>query len=94
MLCTLSFGPLRDTKLFNSTVFDMFDMFSSDVVLPVGGILVCIFVGWRMSVSDLYSELASGNANKMRLFNVFRIIVKYIAPVAILIIMLSSFGLF
>lgn len=94
MLCTLSFGPLRDAKLFNSTVFDMFDMLSSDVVLPVGGILVCIFVGWRMSVGDLYSELASGNANKMRLFNVFRIIVKYVAPVAILIIMLSSFGLF
>lgn len=94
MLCTLSFGPLNNAKVINHTFFEIFDMFSSNIVLPTGGILVCIFVGWKMKISDLYSELSSRGTYKMKLFKVFYIIVKYIAPVAILLILLSSIGLF
>ena len=42
----LSQGVLAETKLFGMNPFDLFDFLSSNVLLPVGGILICLFVGW------------------------------------------------
>lgn len=44
--CALSFGLLGDFKLFDRNVFDLFDYISSNILLPVGGILVAVLAGW------------------------------------------------
>ncbi len=94
MLCTLSFGPLRNLTFHNHTFFEIFDMLSSNIVLPLGGILVCIFIGWKMKIGDLYSELSSRGTYKLKMFKIFYAIVRYVAPLAILVILFSSLGLF
>lgn len=40
---TLSFGPLRDTKIFGMSIFNTCDYLCSNILLPIGGILICIF---------------------------------------------------
>ena len=46
-LCTLSFGPLADFKpLFGRTVFDLFDFFTSNLAMPIGGLASCALVGY------------------------------------------------
>ena len=48
LLCCLSNGVLSDFKLFGLTIFDLFDKLSSDYLMTIGGLLIVIFVGWRM----------------------------------------------
>jgi NSS family neurotransmitter:Na+ symporter len=94
VLCTLSFGPMRDVTIFGRTFFDAFDALSSNIVLPVGGIFICLFVGWKMKTLSVYSELSSGGRYPMGMFKIFMFIVKYVAPAAILMILLGSIGIF
>ena len=45
VLCSLSFGILGDVKLFGMNVFELFDYTSSKIILPIGGIIICLFTG-------------------------------------------------
>lgn len=42
IFCTLSFGPLQNIRFFGLSIFDTFDFVSSNILLPLGGILICI----------------------------------------------------
>jgi len=44
---SLSFGPLSDATLASKTFFDWMDFLANNVMLPLGGLLVASFVGWR-----------------------------------------------
>jgi len=58
----------------------------------VGGLLVVLFVGWKMKVSDVYDELTSGATISLKdwIFNSILFIIKYVAPIAILIVLINS----
>ena len=92
VLCSLSFGPLSDLKLFGNTLFDFFDKLSANYLMPAGAFLIVLFVGWRMKKSDVREEFTnretlSGNA---RIFPVVYFLIKYMAPVAIAVIFLTN----
>ncbi len=91
-LSSLSQGILADVKIFGKTFFDFFDYTSSNIMLPVGGLLVVLFVGWKMKVSDVYDELTSGATISLKgwIFNSILFIIKYVAPIAILIVLINS----
>ncbi|MDD2420387.1 MAG: sodium-dependent transporter [Bacteroidia bacterium] len=91
-LSSLSQGILADVKVFGKTFFDFFDYTSSNIMLPVGGLLVVLFVGWKMKVSDVYDELTSGATISLKdwIFNSIFFIIKYVAPIAILIVLINS----
>lgn len=94
-LSSLSNGVLKDVTIFGKTFFDLFDYASSNILLPVGGLLVVLFVGWRMKRADVLDELSSGGAVAVKSF-VFRwvmLIIKFVAPIAITIVLLNSIGL-
>jgi NSS family neurotransmitter:Na+ symporter len=94
-LSSLSNGVLKDVTIFGKTFFDLFDYASSNILLPVGGLLVVLFVGWRMKRSDVLDELSSGGTVAVKAF-VFRwvmLIIKFVAPIAITIVLLNSIGL-
>ena len=45
VFCALSFGCLSDYTIFGMTIFDIFDNVTSNILLPVGGLLISIYVG-------------------------------------------------
>ena len=92
LLCCLSQGVLSDIKLFGLNFFDLFDKLSSDYLMTIGGLLIVIFVGWRMKRSDVMDELTSGNTLKIKkwFLNVTYFTIRFVAPVVILIVMLGS----
>lgn len=92
VFCTLSFGPLSHIRIFNFAIFDFFDFVSSNLLLPLGGILLCIFAGWRLDKSVLYNELSNQGILKMKMFKIYIFILKFIAPVSILFILLNVLG--
>lgn len=94
-LCSLSFGPLADMKIFGMTLFDLFDFVSSNVLLPVGGMLISIFVGWVLDRSAIDEEIGgSGRPARRMLVRVIVACLRYVAPVCILIVFLGGLGLF
>lgn len=94
VLSTLSFGPLGGYSLFDKSIFDIMDFVSSSVLLPIGGLYMCFFAAWVLKKKDLKDELTNGGTRQFRLFGVYIFLLKYILPLAILIIMLDGLGVF
>lgn len=90
---TLSFGPLSGVKIFGMSIFDFCDYFASNIILPVGGMFVCYFAGWKMKKSDLYDEVSNSGKFKIVFFEVYLFVIRYIAPVCIFFILIKGLGL-
>lgn len=87
--CALSFGPMKDFRIFNLTFFDLCDYVSSNILLPVGGLLTAVFVGWYLD-----KRMPAGVWNLQPLpKRIIRILIRYVAPVAIFGIILCQFGI-
>ncbi len=93
VFCTLSFGPLKDFTIFGHTIFDAADFLASNIILPIGGFSIAIFVGWFMDTKEIKAEISSDNMYKIKIYGVYRFLIKYIVPFAILLVFLSSIGI-
>ncbi|MBW6499030.1 MAG: sodium-dependent transporter [Bacteroidales bacterium] len=93
VFCTLSFSSLGNVNIGGLTIFGVLDFTASNILLPLGGLLIVIFVGWVMMAADVKDELSNAGALKIRLYSAFNFIIKFIAPVAIAIIFLNSIGI-
>ena len=94
VVCSLSFGPFQSVKFFGMGIFDLFDYVSSNIFLPVGGMFISLFAGWYLDRHLLRDEITNGNTLRAPYFRVVIFILRYIAPVAIGIILLNQLGLF
>lgn len=90
---TLSFGPLKEVHLFGMSFFEACDYLCSNILLPIGGILICIFAGWYLNKAILYSEISNNGSLKIYFFKLYVFILRYIAPVCILLILLNVLGI-
>lgn len=95
ILCSLSEGAFSNFRLFDKNLFDLFDYASNNIMLPLGGLLVVLFVGWKLKRKDVLDEMTSGGTIPMNraIFGSVMIILKFIAPLAISIVMLNGIGL-
>ncbi|MCF8331626.1 MAG: sodium-dependent transporter [Bacteroidales bacterium] len=87
---SLSYGLLADNKIFGKTVFGLLDFMASNIFLPVGGLLISLFVGWVIKVKNLKSEITNNGKLPFKWHGIYKFIIKYIAPVAIFIILLYA----
>lgn len=90
---SLSLGILREYTLFDKGVFDLLDFVTAKIMLPLGGLLVCIFVGWYLKRSVSYEELTNGGKLKTVFFNLYIFILRFVAPIAISLIFINELGL-
>jgi len=81
-------APLGQFKVFEGkTMFDLIDYFTANIMMPLGGILMALFVGWRIKPSVLAEDLSFGNAV---LFNVWLWMIRVVVPLAILWVLYTS----
>lgn len=90
---TLSFGPLQNVQIFGMNIFEACDYLCSNILLPLGGILICFFAGWYLDKAILYSEISNNGSLKIHFFKLYTFILKYIAPLCILLILLNVLGI-
>ncbi len=93
MLCALSFGPLGDFTIAGMTFFSMFDYFSSNVCLPLGGMIISVFVGWFIERRMIKQQLTDHGKYRFRMIGVLIFCLRYLCPAAIFLIFLNSIGL-
>ena len=79
--------------IYGKSFFDFFDYLSSNIFLPVGGLLIAIFVGWKVKTRDLGLTFGGeSNGGDSRLAPVYHIILKFVTPVLLLIVFLNAIG--
>jgi NSS family neurotransmitter:Na+ symporter len=80
--------PLDRFDVFaGKTIFDLIDYFTANIMMPLGAILIALFVGWRMKPEIFDSELDFGSA---LLFKTWLWTIRVVAPLAILAILVSG----
>jgi len=89
---SLSQGVLSHITVFSKTFFDFFDYTSSNILLPIGGLLVVLLVGWRMKRSHVLDELTSGGTITVKpiMFAIIYFLIRFVAPIAIITVLIHS----
>lgn len=82
ILSVASFSHWSDVKFLAGTFFDNLDYLTSNIMLPLGGILVSIFVGWFVAKPILEEQLPELSPKAMSCWLFF---VRVVAPVAIVL---------
>ena len=89
-ICALSFGCLSDFTIAGLSVFSLFDYISSNILLPLGGMFISIFAGWMLDRNIIKRQLTNDGSVKVHTYRAIIFSLKYIAPIGILLVFLSS----
>jgi len=84
----LGYGILGDVQIGGMAFLDMFDFISNSVLMPIVALLTCYFVGYVIKPKSLADEIAGNHKFSRR--SMFTVMIKYIAPVCILLILITS----
>lgn len=92
IFCILSFNLLAGEpyRIFGLTFFEALDFLASNILLPLGGLLIAIFAGWVMKETKVMKELQMRN---QAIYIAWRISVRIVAPLAILLVLLNFLGI-
>ena len=82
----LSFNVLADVKFLAGTIFDNVDYLTSNIMLPLGGLLIVIFAGWVMCRNSTSDELGSSGA----WYKTWRGLARVVAPIGILLVLINA----
>ena len=85
---SLGFGLLKDISIGSMTILDIFDFAANSIIMPIAALITCIFVGYVLKPKALIQELEIGG--KFTAKRMFTVMIKYIAPIFIVLILASS----
>ena len=83
---SLSKGVWKDFTIFGKDIFDFFDFSANSVIMPIVAVLTCVFVGYVLKPKTVIEEARMGRRDGA----LFSVVIRYVAPVCILLILLSS----
>ena len=69
--------------------FDIFDFVSTNYMLPIGGLLTCLFVAWVMKENDKIEEFGSSG----QMYKALKFVLRFVTPVAVLLVILHGLEL-
>ncbi len=90
-VCALSFGSLGEIRIMGMNLFDFLDNLATNVMLPIVSIATCIFMGWFAPKGFFRNEVTNRGTICNHLYPTVRFIVRYIAPLLVLLIFISGF---
>ncbi|UII56737.1 sodium-dependent transporter [Cytobacillus spongiae] len=90
----LSFGTLSDLTIFGKNAFDAADFLVSNILLPIGVLLISLFVPNLIKKEVLKRELLQDSTRGTILFNIWYIVLKFVIPPIIIIVFMDALGIF
>ena len=82
----LSYNVINEATFFKGNWFDNIDYLTSNIMLPLGGLLIAIFAGWVMCRNSTSDELGSSGS----WYKAWRILARFIAPIGILFVLINA----
>ncbi len=90
----LSFGPLSGFTIGGENIFGQLDWLVAALIQPLGGMLTAVFVAWVWGKKAALQEITNDGLINFRLGNVWvDVMLKFVAPVIVIIIFLAGIGL-
>ena len=91
IFCALSVGAY-DLKVLGLSLMDFCDRLTANFMLPLGGMLACLFVGWYIPKTTAYDEFTNQGSLSGRLFGFYLFAVRYVCPICIMLVFLHQLG--
>jgi NSS family neurotransmitter:Na+ symporter len=91
IFCALSVGAC-DLKVLGLSLMDFCDRLTANFMLPLGGMLACLFVGWYIPKTTAYDEFTNQGTLSGRLFGFYLFAVRYVCPICIMLVFLHQLG--
>lgn len=89
-ICAMSLGPLSHLQILGKTIFDALDYLTSNMMLPVVAIFVCIYVGHVLPKSFLRDEMTNHGTMRSAVMPAILFIIRYIAPLLIAAVLINK----
>lgn len=89
----LSYSIFADILIFSKSLFDSADYLVSNILMPLGVLLISIFVSHKIEKSTLREELLQHSRLGATAFNIWLFIMKYIIPLVIILVFLDITGI-
>ncbi len=83
-----SFNEWADVQiLWGKSFFDSMDFVATNIMLPLGGMLIALFVGWKLRDEIILHDLKFEAA---WIFRLWRPVLKYLSPIAVLLFLING----
>ncbi|MBA4602374.1 sodium-dependent transporter [Thermoactinomyces mirandus] len=89
----LASGVLGDIKLFDKNIFDFTDYLVSNILLPLGALLIALFVVLRMDRTLIREQFNLAGRRSASFYQIWWVLMRYIVPVTIIIVFLNTLGI-
>ncbi len=86
---SLGNGVWSDVKIFGMDILTFFDFLSNNILMPIVALFTCILIGWVIKPKTITDEITR-NGETFKRKGLFNVMIKYVAPVCLVIILLSS----
>lgn len=86
---SLGFGIWDGVQIFGKSILDSFDFLTNNILMPVVALCTCIFVGFFLKPQSIIDEVQI--TSQFRLKGLYIVFTKWIAPVCIVIILVTAF---
>ena len=87
-IVSLGFGPLSFIKIIGFGLLDFFDFISNSVLMPIVAFLTCVFIGFIVKPKTVIDEVRLNS--KFGREKLFVVMIRYIAPICLIAILVSS----
>ncbi len=91
LFCSWSVGAF-DISLMGLSLMDFCDQLTANFMLPLGGMLTCLFVGWYIPRQLAYDEFTNGGRHNTLFFSLYLFAVRFVCPIAIGLVFLHQIG--
>jgi len=92
-VCAMSDNLLAGIKVFDLSIFDLFDYIVTNLAMPIGSFTILVFVGWRMDAEVVREELVGKGIINQKLYTAIMFLIRFVSPIAVLLIFLNGIGL-
>jgi NSS family neurotransmitter:Na+ symporter len=93
VFCAWSVGAWDQLKLMGLSLMDFCDQLTANFMLPLGGMLACLFVGWYIPRQVVHDEFTNHGRHNLKTYRLFLFAVRYVCPVCITLVFLHQLGI-
>jgi NSS family neurotransmitter:Na+ symporter len=94
IVATLSNGILSHIEIFGDNIFDFIDNTTANYFLTIAALISVIFLGWFFDKEKIHNQLTNNGTIKIAYDKVFNVLIKYVAPIGIVLVFLYQIGIF
>ena len=92
LLCSWSVGAIH-IEVMGLSLMDFCDQLTANFMLPMGGMLACLFVGWYIPKQVVHDEFTNFDQHNHNYYRIYLFAVRYVCPVCIILVFLHQLGI-